>query len=244
MAIKPKTIIKSRSGVPVPPRAGANTPRRRGSEVPKTARTTGKSKSRQMRQPSVPAKVPTPRTVTAGGGANPPAPPSRGAPPVGGSPDRFPVRRSSTAVTAQPAAQGRTERFMGNADVVRDASPGASRRQGRNRAVVAGGTAAAATGLLAVQDKGTSSGTQTPVKTATAPGGTSVTPPPKPAPSTPASAVQKSSVAPRSSVPKGSNTPKSKPMKGKELADFLGLGASSAVRTYMETGKHKYPSKK
>lgn len=32
-------------------------------------------------------------------------------------------------------------------------------------------------------------------------------------------------------------------MKGKELADFIGLDAGSAVRTYMETGKHKYPVK-
>ncbi len=32
-------------------------------------------------------------------------------------------------------------------------------------------------------------------------------------------------------------------MKGKELADYLGLGADSAVRTYMETGKHKYEPK-
>jgi hypothetical protein len=70
------------------------------------------------------------------------------------------------------------------------------------------------------------------------------------------------SEAPKAPTRKGSTTPapKSSPkpsqkatgaskgqgkaMKGKELADFLRLSADSAVRTYMETGKHKYPSKK
>lgn len=41
----------------------------------------------------------------------------------------------------------------------------------------------------------------------------------------------------------GASKGKGKAMSGAELANFLGLSADSAVRTYMETGKHKYPSK-
>lgn len=90
-----------------------------------------------------------------------------------------------------------------------------------------------------------------PRSTSTAPGGTS--------PAVPSKTV---SEAPKPTTPKGSTSPAPKKapkpsqkvtgaskgqgraMKGAELANFLGLSSSSAVRTYMETGKHKYPSKK
>lgn len=87
-------------------------------------------------------------------------------------------------------------------------------------------------------------------RTSTAPGGTSPAVPSKtisgaPKPSTPKGS---SSPAPKmSSAPSqratGASKGRGKAMSGAELANFLGLDKNSAVRTYMETGKHKYPSK-
>lgn len=90
-----------------------------------------------------------------------------------------------------------------------------------------------------------------PRMTATAPGGTSPTVPSKTMQEAPKSSTPKGSSSPaRKSAPKpsqkatGASKGQGKAMKGAELANFLGLSADSAVRTYMETGKHKYPSKK
>lgn len=249
MAVKPKTIIqgaKSRkpSGAAVPPRAGANRPSRKGSETPK-----GSRPSRQRKPPApknVPGLMADLSMVTGQGGGKPPVPPMRAAPTAGPSQDRVPMRRGSTEVTPRATQQARQERFMGNAQVVRDAPPAPiPRSRGRRAALVAGGTLAAGVGLSARDDGGTKGGTQTPVSTVTGMGGTSPTPPPKSMP------VAQSTAPSRASTPKApamnaGKKPSSggRQMKGKELADFFGLKSDSAVRTYMETGKHKYPSKK
>jgi hypothetical protein len=52
-------------------------------------------------------------------------------------------------------------------------------------------------------------------------------------------------------MPKTTPTPKARASsskrkgaaKGESMADFLGLSKDSAVRTYMDTGKHKYEPK-
>ena len=46
-------------------------------------------------------------------------------------------------------------------------------------------------------------------------------------------------------TPTGSagGTPAKKPMRGEDMADFLGLSKDSAVRFYMKEGKHMYPTK-
>jgi hypothetical protein len=112
--------------------------------------------------------------------------------------------------------------------------------------------AASKTGLAAKEqaDLGPMTMKVSPRKTVTAP-----------APSTPSVPSKTVSAAPKAPTSKGSTSPapKSSPkpsqkatgaskgqgkaMSGAELANFLGLSADSAVRTYMETGKHKYPSK-
>lgn len=90
-----------------------------------------------------------------------------------------------------------------------------------------------------------------PRKTAVAPGGTSPVVPPKTVSEAPKPSTPKDSTSPASKkAPKpsqkatGASKGQGRAMKGAELANFLGLSADSAVRTYMETGKHKYPSKK
>lgn len=112
------------------------------------------------------------------------------------------------------------------------------------------GLMAKVTGLEAEQNKMVLSTPQT-RRTATAPGGTTPTVPsktisePPMAPTRRGGTAQTPKAAPAASQkPTRASSSRGRTMKGKELADFLGLGASSAVRTYMETGKHKYPSKK
>lgn len=249
MAVKPKNIIQAAkgrkfSGAAIPPRAGANRPSRRGSETPKGSR------SSRQRKPPAPKNVPglmaDLSVATGQGGGKPPMPPMRSAPPAGASQDRVPMRRASTQATTRATQQARQEKFMGNAQVVRDAPPAPTpRSRGRRAALVAGGTLAAGVGLSARDDGGTKGGTQTPVSTVTGMGGTSPTPPSKSMPVTQSTASRQ---APTSRAPAMSTGKKpssgGRQMKGKELADFLGLKSDSAVRTYMETGKHKYPTKK
>lgn len=84
-------------------------------------------------------------------------------------------------------------------------------------------------------------------KTVTAPGGSTPVVPSKTVSSAP---PQGSSPPPMKKAPApsqkatGASKSPGRAMKGAELANFLGLSADSAVRTYMETGKHKYPAKK
>ena len=42
---------------------------------------------------------------------------------------------------------------------------------------------------------------------------------------------------------KSSGSSAKKPMRGEDMADFLGLSKDSAVRFYMKEGKHMYPTK-
>jgi hypothetical protein len=93
--------------------------------------------------------------------------------------------------------------------------------------------------------------TPKPRQTSVAPGGTSPAVPSKTMQEAPKPSTPKGSTSPaRKSAPKpsqkatGPSKRQGKAMSGAELANFLGLSADSAVRTYMETGKHKYPSKK
>lgn len=249
MAVKPKNIIQAAkgrkfSGAAIPPRARANRPSRRGSETPK-----GSQPSRQRKPPApknVPGLMADLSMVTGQGGGKPPIPPMRTAPPAGSSQDRVPMRRGSTEVTPRATQQTRQEKFMGDAQVVRDALPAPTpRSRGRRAALVAGGTLAAGVGLSARDDGGTKGGTQTPVSTVTGMGGTLPTPPPKNMPAAQSTAPSRAST-PKAPAMSTGKKPSSagRQMKGKELADFLELDKGSAVRFYMETGKHKYPSKK
>jgi hypothetical protein len=90
-----------------------------------------------------------------------------------------------------------------------------------------------------------------PRETVVAPGGTSPVVPSKTLSATPVAPTPKGSSSPTSSnartayhKPSNASGSKGRAMSGAELANYLGLKSDSAVRTYMETGKHKYPTKK
>lgn len=90
-----------------------------------------------------------------------------------------------------------------------------------------------------------------PRQTSTAQGGTSPIVPSKTLSETPKPPTRQGSTSPTTKTSSassqktaGASKGRGKAMKGAELANFLGLSADSAVRTYMETGKHKYPSKR
>ena len=180
-------------------------------------------------------------------------------------------RDGALATTAPPRNAGsvvptRNEKFMGNAQRVQGPplmlkSSGNKPATRREKAIIAGvGVTAGAIGF-ALGEKVDNKGTSVPTTTATGAGGTvpmgpakvlpqsagqgarmerqermRVTPTSTTTPQTPASKP-----APKSTASSGSSKPA---LKGKALADYLGLSADSAVRTYMETGKHKYPTKK
>lgn len=126
-----------------------------------------------------------------------------------------------------------------------------NRKSNRAKYMAAGGLAAGAAALYSAQGekestpsnpKGADPVWNPPLKMKT-------TPAPSKASEPSASSAGTSVPAPSSNkAPAASTKPKSTPraagktMKGQELADFLGLGADSAVRHYMTTGKHKYPS--
>jgi hypothetical protein len=61
--------------------------------------------------------------------------------------------------------------------------------------------------------------------------------------SAPQSAPRSAPAAPKSAGSKSSGISAKKPMRGEDMADFLGLSKDSAVRFYMREGKHMYPTK-
>jgi len=109
--------------------------------------------------------------------------------------------------------------------------------------------AASLTGLTAKERTamGSMSMKVSPRKTTTAPAPSTPSVPPKPvmqSTSTPTSSPAPKMAPKPSQKATGASKGTGKAMKGAELANFLGLSQNSAVRTYMETGKHKYPSGK
>jgi len=109
--------------------------------------------------------------------------------------------------------------------------------------------AASLTGLAAKERAamGSMSMKVSPRKTTAAPAPSTPSVPPKPV-------MQSTSTPTSSPAPKmapkplqkatGASKSRGKAMSGAELANFIGLPQNNAVRTYMETGKHKYPSGK
>lgn len=61
--------------------------------------------------------------------------------------------------------------------------------------------------------------------------------------SAPRSAPRSAPAAPKSAGSKSSGRSAKKPMRGEDMADFLGLSKDSAVRFYMKEGKHMSPTK-
>jgi hypothetical protein len=171
------------------------------------------------------------------------------------NPNKYPVKRGTSEVQAPPLkAAGRGEKFMGNAEVVRDSLPyagsgGGGKKVGR---YILGGAVAGGVvyGLADTEDKGTKGGTTVPQTTATAQGGSSPTVPPKylnpasgnasPSPASSSKPKSKATATPKgSSAPKGSSGSRS--MRGTELANYLGLGANSAVRANLAANNGEKP---
>ncbi len=153
------------------------------------------------------------------------------------NPNKFPVKRDSSQVQAPPLkAAGRSEKFMGNADVVREALPyaGGKGKKPVGRYIAGGALLGGAVlyGMADSDDKGTEGGTKTPTKTATAPGGSIPKVPLKTAgTSTSTSAAPKATtVAKSASTTTGSKKRQGATMRGTELANYLGLSGDSAVR--------------
>lgn len=168
------------------------------------------------------------------------------------------MRKGSAVIKARP---GREEKVVqGSHEMVRPAQlpspvmPKADTRKPVGRYALAAAGAGVAAAALSTGE--TKTETQIPMRpkgraTSTAPGGASAPVPSKTMQEAPKPSIPKGSSSPaRKSAPKpsqkatGASKGQGKAMKGAELANFLGLSADSAVRTYMETGKHKYPSKK
>lgn len=168
------------------------------------------------------------------------------------------MRKGSGVIKARP---GREEKVIqGSHEMVRPAQlpgpvmPKADTRKPVGRYALAGAGAGVAAAALSTGETKTETPTLLRPKgraTSTAPGGTSPTVPPKTMQEAPKPSTPKGSTSPApKKAPKpsqkatGASKGQGRAMKGAELANFLGLSADSAVRTYMETGKHKYPSKK
>ncbi len=152
------------------------------------------------------------------------------------NPNKFPVKRGSSEVQAPPLkAAGRSEKFMGNADVVREALPyaGGKGKKPVGRYILGGAvTAGLVYGLADTEDKGTDGGKSVPQTTATAPGGSIPKVPLKTAgTSTSTSAAPEvTTVAKSTSTTTGSKKRQGAAMRGTELANYLGLSGDSAVR--------------
>lgn len=168
------------------------------------------------------------------------------------------TRRGSAVIKGKSPREEKV--VQGTSEVVRPPkltgpkTPKADTRKPVGRyALAAAGTGVAAAALSTGETK---TETQIPMRpkgraTSTAPGGTSAPVPSKTMQEAPKPSTPKGSTSPApKSAPKpsqkatGASKGKGKAMSGAELANFLRLPADSAVRTYMETGKHKYPSKK
>jgi len=166
------------------------------------------------------------------------------------------ARKGSAVIKARPPREEKV--VQGTSEVVRPPKlegPKAPMRDTRKpvgRYALAGtaaaGVAAAALGRKeepkeSVQVPMRPSGRATSVGSATSVPSKTVSAAPKaPTSKGSTSPTPKSSPKPRQKAT-GASKGQGKAMSGAELANFLGLSADSAVRTYMETGKHKYPSK-
>ncbi len=173
--------------------------------------------------------------------------------------------------TRQGRIEGRTEKVV-QGETIRDtpsspppaqrsaAGSGGGRVRGRHLAAGAGAAAAGAAFLMSDggEKKATSTSTA-PTPAAKKPtqemaGGSASFSPvsgkptsngvqKQPIQNTPQSAPKSAPAAPKSAGSKSSGSSAKKPMRGEDMADFLGLSKDSAVRFYMKEGKHMYPTK-
>lgn len=200
-----------------------------------------------------------PATVTGGGGKGGlPSSPRSSSPSA--SSGNLPVPKNSKLPRAPRSGigqGGRQEKFMGNAQrVPNDALPGVGakgKKSGAGKAAIAGGAVAAAAALYGSRDKTSSAPTQTVSPASVTPSAYSSGPKvnlSKP-PTGGKSGAMGGATAPsptKAKTPKASSTGSSSgskrgAAKGESMADYLGLSKDSAVRTYMDTGKHKYEPK-
>lgn len=215
---------------------------------------TTKSES-QTTTPSPPA------TVTGGGGKGGlPSSPRSSSPSA--SSGNLPVPKNSKLPRAPRSGigqGGRQEKFMGNAQRVPNESlPGLGakgRKSGAGKAAIAGGAVAAAALLYGSKDKAPAP-TQTVSPTSVTPSASGSGPKvnlSKPPTGGKSGAMGGATAAaptkaktPKAPSAGSSSGSKRGAAKGESMADYLGLSKDSAVRTYMDTGKHqtepKYPT--
>ena len=215
-----------------------------------------KGRTKKVKSETKTSVTTTPATATGGGGKGGlPSSPRSSSPSAGSG--NLPVPKSASGVAKMRAGKtGKTEKFMGNAQRVPNESlPGLGakgRKSGAGKAAIAGGAVAAAAALYGSRDK-TSAPTQTVSPASVTPSASSSGPkvnlskPPTGGKSgamggatAPAPTKAKTPKAPSAGSSSGS---KRGAAKGESMADYLGLSKDSAVRTYMDTGKHKYEPK-
>lgn len=216
-----------------------------------------KGRAKKVKSESQTSMTTTPATDTGGGGKGGlPSSPRSSSPSA--SSGNLPVPKSASGVAKMRAGKsGKTEKFMGDAQRVPNESlPGLGakgRKSGAGKAAIAGGAVAAAAALYGSRDKVSSAPTQTVSPASVTPSASSSGPKvslSKP-PTGGKSGAMGGATAPaptKAKTPKAASAGSSSgskrgAAKGESMADYLGLSKDSAVRTYMDTGKHKYEPK-
>lgn len=224
----------------------------------KVPKRTGRARAPKPKQKAVTqtSAANPPATATGGGGKGGLPTNPRFNTPAAGS-DNLPVPRSASGVAKMRAGRaGRAEKFMGNAErAPNEALPGlggkTKSRMSAGKAAVAGGAVAAAAALYGSRDNKTTQ-TVTPPSvssgssSSTTPTGPSVNlkkPPTGGKPDSMGGATPPTTGSKTKTPSSSSGSSRRGAGKNESMADYLGLSKDSAVRTYMETGKHKYEPK-